>query len=73
MPYIKPEDKPQYESAIKELVWTLTQGEYLPGELTYVLYVIALRVAMTNLSYSHLSRVRASVQDTADELYRCYV
>lgn len=69
MPYIKEQDKPKFETAITEIVADLL-NDYQPGELTYVLYVIARRVAMNNRRYGHLSQVRASIQDAADEFYR---
>ena len=73
MPYIRKDDREHYESGINLIVNRMSQRDFKAGDLTYVLYAIAVRV-MRALpgppSYSQMSRVRASVGDTYDELYR---
>jgi len=73
MPYISPDDRRQYESALNLIINRLSQRDFKPGDITYVLYSILVRVARElehEQGYAGMSRVRASVQDAADEFYR---
>ncbi len=73
MPYIPQDDRRHYDEALNLIVNRLSQRDFHPGHITYVLYAIAVR-CMRALpgppSYSQMSRVRASVNDASDELYR---
>lgn len=67
MPYIPPETKRSFEHALHDLDILIEA----PGELTYVIFVLARRKLMRDgVGYANMSAVRASIQDAADEFYR---
>lgn len=75
MPYIPADDRRHYDSALNLIVSRLSERDFNPGDLTYVLYAIAVRAmrAVSPPSYANMSRVRASLQDAADEIYRAEI
>ena len=71
MPYIKKNERRHYESGINLLVNRLSQRDFKPGDLTYVLYALAVRVMRSQQKdYVTLSRTRASIDDASFEFYR---
>lgn len=76
MPYITQDERRHYDSALNLIVNRLSQRAYAAGDLTYVLYAIAVRVSRDlehELGYAGLSRVRASLSDATDEFYRAEI
>ena len=71
MPYIPQDDRRHYDDVINQIVNRLSMRDFHPGHITYVLYAIAVK-CMRDMgkSYTNLSRVRASINDTSDEFYR---
>ena len=68
MPYIKQEDKPKFEPALKTLAGVEING---PGELNYLVTRIALMYLEQNgLKYQHLNDVSGALTNANLELYR---
>lgn len=71
MPYISEDARQHYDSALNLIVNRLSERNFRPGHLTYVLYAISVRVLRAmDPSYTFMSRVRASLNDASDEFYR---
>ena len=71
MPYIPADERRHYEAGINLIVNRLSQRDFHPGHVTYVLYAIAVQsMRALGKSYNNLSRIRASINDTSDEFYR---
>lgn len=73
MPYIPQENRSQYDLAVGSLVYNLGLANVMekPGELTYVLYLIAKELLdQNNMSYANASKVLACFADTQHEIRR---
>lgn len=67
MPYTKPEDRIEIEKLAKEMSLHINT----PGDLTYAITLLMhLETLKLPLSYTNMSRIRASAQDSTDEYYR---
>lgn len=67
MPYIKQEDRTE----IKKLAEVMSLHINTPGDLTYAITLLMhLETLKKSQSYTNMSRIRASAQDSADEFYR---
>jgi hypothetical protein len=67
MPYIAPEDRPQYETALSELE-ALLKGKP-PGHLTYLVYRLA-KSYCPEQRYAAMSATRACINDASAEYFR---
>ena len=67
MPYIKPEDKPQFEDSIQTLANKLRN----PGDINYVITkLVQLYVKNKGLKYENLNQVVGALECCKLELYR---
>jgi hypothetical protein len=72
MPYIHPDDRRHYESALNLMVNRLSQRSFEAGHLTYIIYslLIAKLRFHPKAGYFYKSLTRASATDASDEFYR---
>ena len=82
MPYIHPDERRHYESALNLMVNRLSQRDFKQGHLTYIIYsLMAAKIKSIRQSfdacgqplragYADLSLTRASATDASDEFYR---
>ena len=67
MPYTKPEDREQIKALAQEMIQHVKSS----GDLTYAITLLMhLETLKQKQSYTNMSRIRATAQDSADEYYR---
>lgn len=67
MPYTKQEDRQKIKILAEEMSYHIDTA----GDLTYAITLLMhLEALKKPLSYTNLSRIRASAQDSANEFYR---
>lgn len=71
MPYTKKEDREKFEPELKKLIDKIKKAETAKGDLTYLVYVIALEyIKSKGKSYTNISSAISSLQDAAEEMRR---
>ena len=73
MPYIAPEDRPDYDNTIDTIVTKLRTSGSQPGHLNYVLTSIVLRLMYSTgqkVGYTLRSMFGGVLADLRDEFYR---
>jgi hypothetical protein len=67
MPYIKPENRPQYDAAIQDIASKVECG----GDMNYVFTMIAqLYVKKKGLNYQNVSDITSALENCKLEFYR---
>ena len=77
MPYIKPESRPKFDHAIKELVELLDRKtlspNFLSGELNYVVSSIVWQLFGRNMCYETANSLNGALGSIQAEFYRRHV
>jgi len=67
MPYTKPESRTEIKTLAEQMIKYINAS----GDLTYAISLLMhLETLKAKQSYTNMSRIRATAQDSADEYYR---
>jgi hypothetical protein len=72
MPYIKKEDRENYDERLDDLCFALEEHGYPEGAVTYVLYMIVARWFKNQPGYTAISKIRGCLMGTLSEFDRRY-
>lgn len=70
MPYITKEEREQYDEKLDDLCFALDEYGYLPGHVTYVLYMIVARWFKRFPCYDTIANIRGVLLGTIAEFDR---
>lgn len=70
MPYIKQENRKEYTETLDDLCFVLDEHGWVPGEVTYVLYMIVARWFRKMPSYITIAQIRGVLIGTMTEFDR---
>ena len=72
MPYITQDDRQEYDGATDELGLVLDEHGYIPGHVTYVLYMVLARWFKKDPCYNTIAHIRGVIAGLLSELDRRY-
>ena len=73
LPYIKQEDRPQYDEAVENLVKVLDQNGWVDGHFNYVVSAIIKKWFESNKRYTTANSIMGVVDCIGKEFYRRHI
>ena len=70
MPYIKQQDRKNYDELVKELISQLVRREDMPGRLNYCISSIVFKLFEDNPCYSNANNLMGALSCVQQEFYR---